>query len=73
MTPGTFFPKMAAWKSMIVNCFTPLSYPVLVMFSLFVDFSVKHNLMVKNQPQIVKDFSDILQKHEMMLLLGKTI
>ena len=57
---------------MIVNCFTPLSYPVLVMFSLFVDFSLKHNLMVKNQPQIVKDFSDILQKHEMMLLLGKT-
>ena len=57
---------------MIVHCFTPLSYPVLVMFSLFVDFSVKHNLMVKNQPQIAKDFSDILQKHEMMLLLGKT-
>ena len=29
------------------------------MISLFVDFSVKHNLMMKNRPQIVKDFSDI--------------
>ena len=43
------------------------------MISLFVDFSVKHNLMVKNRTQIVQDFSDILQKHEMMLLLDKEI
>ena len=62
---------MAAWKSTIVNCLIPLSYPVLVMISLFRDFSVKHNLMVKNRPQIVKDFSDILQQHGMMLLLDK--
>ena len=67
------FPKMAAWKSRIVNCLIPLSYPVLVMISLFEDFSVKDNLMVKNRLQIVKDFSDILQKHGMMLLLGKKI
>ena len=43
------------------------------MISLFEDFSVKDNLMVKNRLQIVKDFSDILQKHGMMLLLGKKI
>ena len=62
---------MPALKSTIVNSFIPLSYPVLVMISLFGDFSVKDNLMVKSRPQIVKDFSDILQKHGMMLLLDK--
>ena len=41
------------------------------MISLFVEVPVKHSLKVKNRPQIVRDFFDILQKHGMMLLLDK--
>ena len=53
------------------SCFSSLSHPILVMISLFVEVRVKHSLKVKNRPQIVRDFSDILQKHGIMLLLDK--